>query len=101
MNDSLLMRLHNIRRQQKSLCDILADLTCHVVTLYAVDRRVFVGIFLFGLFVVAFDQRKDPGIRGVGFADQRALIAVLDIVLCEVESAGCHARPILLHLYST
>ena len=42
MNDSLLMRLHNIRRQQKSLCDILADLTCHVIPLYTVYGRVFI-----------------------------------------------------------
>ena len=42
----LLMSLHYILRKQETACDILAHLTCHVVTLHAVYSRILVGVFL-------------------------------------------------------
>ena len=54
VDDALFMRLHDIIRQKETLCDILADFPRHIVALYAVYGRVFVGVFLFYFFVAAF-----------------------------------------------
>ena len=56
MNDPFLMCFHNIRLQQETSCDILADLSRHIVTLYAVYGRVFIGIFLLYFFIITFKQ---------------------------------------------
>ena len=56
MDNALLMSMDNVLRQQKTLCDILADLSCHVVALYAVYRWIFVGIFLLNLFVITLQK---------------------------------------------
>ena len=72
VDDSLLIRLYNIFRKKKSSREILADFASHIVTLYAVDRRILVGIFLHNLFVVALDQGQDPVVPRVCFPHQRA-----------------------------
>ena len=56
MYDSLLVSLHNIIIKQKSLGDILADLACHIVSLYAVHGRVLIGVFLLYFLVITFDK---------------------------------------------
>ena len=56
MDHTLLMRLHNIRRKQETLRDILAHFPCHIIPLYAVDGRIFIGIFLFYLLVIALQK---------------------------------------------
>ena len=55
---ALVVSIHYIRRKQYPVCDITADLACHVVTLNAVYSRVLVGVFLLYLFVVALYQRE-------------------------------------------
>ena len=59
MDKSLLMRLNYILRKQETACDILAHLTCHVVTLYAVYSRILVGILLLYLLVIALKKAKN------------------------------------------
>ena len=90
VDDSLLIRLNNIFRKKKSSREILADLSSHIVTLYAVDRRILVGIFLHNLFVVALDQGQDPVVRRVCFPHQRAVIAVAHIIFCDRKSTDRH-----------
>ena len=56
MNNSFLMCLYYILRKQDTVGYITANLTCHIVALYAVDGGVLVGVLLLDLLVVAFDQ---------------------------------------------
>ncbi len=56
MNQTVLMGFYNILGKQDTVGDISADLTCHIVTLRAIDNRVLVAVFLLGLFVVALNQ---------------------------------------------
>ena len=63
MDQTFLMCLHDIRRKQETACNVFADLSCHIITLHAVYNRIFVGIFLFDFFVVAFYQSQDLFIR--------------------------------------
>ncbi len=57
VNNALLVSLDNIRRQKHSLCKVTAYLACHIITLNAVYGRIFIRIFLFNLFIVAFNKR--------------------------------------------
>ena len=90
VDNSLLMRFHNFLRQQHAAGDILGNLAGHIVALHAVDRGVFVGVFLFGLFVVALDEAEDLVVGGVGPAGKRTGIAVFDIPLGHLKSALLH-----------
>ena len=56
MDDSFLMRLYDLRWQKESSGDILADLTGHIISLYAVYSRILVGVLLFYFLVIAFQQ---------------------------------------------
>ena len=56
MYDTLFVSFHDMFRQKETFCDILADLACHVVSLYAVDRRILVGILLNDFLVVTFQK---------------------------------------------
>ena len=53
MNNPFFMRFHNIRSQKKTLRNILADLSCHVISLNTVYCRIFIGIFLFYFLIIA------------------------------------------------
>ena len=79
VNNSLVMRLNNIRREQKPLADVLGDLARHIVPLSGVDDGVLVRVLLFGLFIGALDEAEDLLVGGVGLADQGAGIAIGDI----------------------
>ena len=54
MNQSLFMGIYNILRQEQTLCYVFADLTCHIISLNAVNSRIFIGIFLFDFFIITF-----------------------------------------------
>ena len=56
MDNALLVGGHNIRRKQNPFGNVFADLPGHVVPLYTVDRRIFVGIFLLDFLIVALDK---------------------------------------------
>ena len=53
---SLLIRLHNLSRKKKPSCDILAHLSCHVISLNTVYSRILVGVLLLNLFIIIFNQ---------------------------------------------
>ena len=56
VNDTCFVRGDDVFRQQNTLGYVLADFARHIVSLNAVDGRVFVGIFLFDFLVVALDK---------------------------------------------
>ena len=90
MDNPLLVRLHDVLRQQHPAGDILRNLTGHVIALHAVDRGVFVGVFLLGFLVVAFNQAEDLVVGGIRPARKRTGIAVLDIPLGHLKGALLH-----------
>ena len=90
VDDALVMRLDDVLRQQHAGRQILGDLTRHIVALDGVDGRVLVGVFLLDLFVVRLDEGQDLLVRRVGLADERAGIAVGDIVLGDLKRAVRH-----------
>ena len=56
MNDSLFVRLYDILREEHPLCQVTAHLACHIIPLYTVDSRVFIGIFLLYILIVALNE---------------------------------------------
>ena len=56
VDDSFLVRLDDVSREQQSFGQIFGDFAGHIIPLYRVDGRVFVGIFLLDFFIVALDQ---------------------------------------------
>jgi hypothetical protein len=90
MDNALLVGLNNILRQQDALCNVLADLACHVVALDAVHGGVLVGVFLLYFLVVALNEGEYLVIRGVGLTDKRAGVAVFDVALCHGKCALFH-----------
>ena len=56
VNQAFLMRLHDVLREQDARRQVAGHFARHIVTLRAVDHRVFVGVFLLRFFVVTFDQ---------------------------------------------
>jgi hypothetical protein len=90
VDNTLLMSLNDILRKKESLSDVLADLTCHIVTLYAVDCRVLIGVLLLELLVVALDKGKDGCVSCIGLTDKASGIAVGYIELCNLICAVSH-----------
>ena len=95
VDDALAVGLHNILGQQNALAQVAADLTGHIVPLGGIHHGVLVGVFLLGLFVVAFDEGKDLVVGGVGLTHQGAGVAVGDIVLGHLKRAVGH--DVVLH----
>ena len=90
VDQSLLVRFDDLRRQQQPPGDVLGDFAGHVVALNAVDGRILVGILLLDLLVVALDQAQDLVVGGVGLPDQVAHIPVGDVLLGDFKSALLH-----------
>ena len=84
VDDTGLMRLDDIPRQQDAARDVLRDLARHIVALDSVDGGVLVGVFLLDLFVVGFNQGQNLVVRRVRLAHQRACVAVGDVVFCDL-----------------
>ena len=95
VDDTLVVGVHDVLRQQDAVGDVPADLAGHIVPLGGVHHRVLVGVLLLGLLVVALDQAEDLVVRGVGLAHKRAGIAVGDVVLGHLKSAVRH--DVVLH----
>ena len=90
VNDSFLVGLHDVFREKQTFGKVLGDFTGHVVTLYAVDDRVLVGILLLRLFVLTFNDGKDLLIGIVCLSDKLSLVAVLYVVSCDIERTVGH-----------
>ena len=90
VDDALPMGLHDVGGQQQPLAQVPGDLAGHVVPLGGVHHRVLVGVLLLGLLVAALDEAEDLLVGGVALADQRADIAVGDVVLGHLIGAVSH-----------
>ncbi len=90
VNDSLVVGFHDFRRQQEPLRDVLGHLAGHVVALDAVDKRVFVGVFLLDFLVVALEQRHDLLVGGICLPNERPLVPICDIIVRDCEIAVTH-----------
>ena len=90
VDDSLLVRLDDLLRQQDAARDVLRDLAGHVVALDAVDRRVFIRVLLLRLLVVALDQAEDLVVGRVGAARERTGVAIADVALRDLERVPAH-----------
>ncbi|MPN21248.1 hypothetical protein SDC9_168627 [bioreactor metagenome] len=90
MDDARLMSLHDIRRQQQPLGNILGNLARHIVPLNGIHGGVLIGILLHDLLVVALDQAENLIVGGVGRPGQGAGVAVADIALGGLIGAVAH-----------
>ena len=90
VDDALLMRLDDLRGEQHAHGQILADLAGHVVTLYAVDGRVLVGVLLLDFLVVALDEGEDLVVRRVMGALEALHVAIGDVPAGNLIRAGGH-----------
>ena len=90
VDDALPVGLHDVGGQQQPLAEIPGDLAGHVVPLGGVHHRVLVGVLLLGLLIAALDEAEDLLVGGVALADQRADIAVGDVVLGHLIGAMSH-----------
>ena len=82
VDNPLFVRFDNVFGKQNTFREVFAHLARHIVTLHGVDRRVFIGIFLFDFFVVALNQRQNLIVRRVGGTRQVARKAIADIAFC-------------------
>ena len=80
MDDSFFMRVYNMLRQKKAARNVFPDFSGHIIPLHAVDRRIFIGIFLFYLFVVALQKRHNLLVRRIGLSNQRPFVTIRNIV---------------------
>ena len=101
MNQPFLIRFHNIRRQQQSFRQIPADLTGHIIPLYAVNHRILIRVLLHNFFVIAFDQRQNPPVRRIALADKGTGIAIPHITPRHIKGPLCHNLVLhhVLHLF--
>ena len=90
MDQSLLICLNDFFRKKKSSCQVLADLTRHIITLYAVDDRVLVGILLHHFLIITLDKRKNSVIRGIAFSHQRSCITIFNIASGHIKCTLSH-----------
>ena len=90
VDDALLMRLDDLRGEQHAHGQILADLAGHIVTLYAVDGRVLVGVLLLDFLVVALDEGEDLVVRRVVGALEALHVAIGDVPAGNLIRAGGH-----------
>ncbi len=90
MDDSLFMRIHDLRREQHALRQVLADLARHIIPLGRIDHRVLVGILLSDLFVDILDQGEYTVVRCVGLTLQFSPVAVTHILLRNLISPHLH-----------
>ena len=102
VDDALPVGLHDVGGEQQPLAEVPGDLPGHVVPLGGVHHRVLVGVLLLGLLVAALDETEDLLVGGVALSNQRADIAVGDVVLGDLVGAvghdlGLHQILNLLH----
>ncbi len=90
MDDAFFVGINNVGREQDPVCDVSADLSCHIVTLNAVYGRVLVGIFLLDFLVVTFNKGKYLVVGGVCLSDKIPCVTVLYISPCKVKCTLGH-----------
>ena len=90
VDDAFLMGLDDLRGQQHTHGQVLADFAGHVVALHAVDGGVLVGVLLLDLFVVALDERQNLVVGRVLLALQALNIAIDDVMASDLVAVETH-----------
>ena len=90
MNETFVVRFHDVEGQKNTARDVFGNFARHIIALHGIDRGIFVGIFLFDLFVVAFDKREDLRVGRVGFTHERTGITVGNIFARDGERLFAH-----------
>ena len=90
VDDAFLMGLDDLRGQQHTHGQVLADFAGHVVALHAVDGGVLVGVLLLDFLVIALDEGEDLVVRRVVGTLQALHIAVGDIFTGNLKGTGLH-----------
>ena len=80
----------NLLRKKNSLCQILAYLSRHIISLSGVDDRILVGIFLLSLLIVKLNEGQNFVVCGVGLANERSGISICDICLSHLIRTMLH-----------
>ena len=88
VDDTRVMRIHDVLREQHALCNILGNLTGNVVPLRRNNLRILVAVLLLYIFVVVLNQSHDGCVCSILFAPKCVFITVADVVLCHFKSAG-------------
>ena len=79
MNKPLVVRFDDVFGEQNTAGNIFADFPCHIVALNGIDSRIFIGIFLFDFFVVAFNQSQNLRVRRICTANELTGITIGNI----------------------
>ena len=95
MNNALIVRGDDILGKENAAREILGNFPRHIIPLHAVDRGIFIGVFLLHLFVIALDERENLRVRGIGFSHEGAGIAVSDVFAGE--NKRLHVHEAILH----
>ena len=90
MDDALLVRFHDLLREQQAAGEVFRYLAGHVVTLRGIDDGVLVRVFLLYLFIVEVDEGEDPVIGGIALSGDLAFVAVADVLLRHLVAAHFH-----------
>ena len=80
VDDPLPVSFHDLSGQQQALTEIPRHFTSHIIPLGRIDHRVFIGVFLLGLLVAAFNKAEDLVVSRIAASDERAGIAVGNII---------------------
>ena len=80
MYNSLLMGFYNILWQKEALGNILADFSCHIITLHTAYSWILVAVFLLYFLILAGKQCQNLVVGRIGLPYQSTFIAVGDII---------------------
>ena len=90
VNGAFVVSLGDVFGQEYPAGKVLGNFAGDEVALGGRRAGVLVGVLLHYVLVGIFDERKNALVRGVGFADERTLVAVEDIGLHELVLLQLH-----------
>ena len=90
MDNAFVVRFNYFLWQQYAVGNIARNLARHIVALGGIDNGVLVGVFLLCFLVIAFYKAEYFIVRGVGLADERARIAIGNVILGHLKRAVRH-----------
>ena len=90
MDNALVVRLHDVLRQENPRGYVLGDLACHVVALDAVYDGILVRVFLLDVLVVALYQRQNLLVRAVRLPHEASDVSVRNVLFGDLKRALSH-----------
>ena len=90
VDDTAVVGLDDLARQEHAHGEILGDLARHVVALDGIDGRVLIGVLLLHFLVVALDKSEDLVIGRVALALEVLEVAIDDVLARNLELVERH-----------